>query len=485
MTAISDLEKTSVPPCPKCNSRVSRVEKDILGSVRTCALCGHCTYMDQEGLVIEGKEAQENMTTDTDRATEEPNQAAPTEEENQATMPEGITDLEKPKDEEDGAEPAGPEDGPGEEEEPQPPDRCGNCQATPGEAGWDRFQRLPARQCSVCGGWELNPWYEGDLTDRDEEIGVIIQLMQSGNSTGKVIDLTKRLLNGKTISTNTPGWWTKSIITPAALEAQKLKARTGEEWSVKGMPLNDKNDPMWAWAVADNMTQYILSISITKGAMPEERLIREATEKASVAPSRIILMEGTPAVAGVLKKQLKDCIFIKGGTDRKPNQSLERLMWVSRKRMESNRSIGNMKPESIRETIAANTISINLFEQSPDLAGRTPAEAAGVQAPFSNWAQVSAEKKGSRKNEDNNQHSRKDDAQTTTDTGSPVTSKREAKRNTTNGKKPDIIDELENAREKVIQEKEDLRSRESELAQDQWALERSMEIIQENRKAAG
>ena len=484
MTATSDLEKTSAPPCPKCNNRVSRVEQDILGSVRTCALCGHCTYMDQEGLIIQAKEARENMITDS--ITEEPNQVTPEEEENQATtMPDGITELEKPTDEEDGAEPAGPEDDPGEEEEPQPTDRCGNCQATPGEAGWDRFQRLPARQCSACGEWELNPWYEGDLTDRDEEIGVIIQLMHSGNSTKQVIDLTKKLLNGKGISVNTPGWWTKNIITPAALEAEKLKAKTGEEWSVKGTPLNDANNPIWAWAVADNMTQYILSVDITKGAAPEERLIREATEKASMAPRRIVMMEGTPAVAGVLKEQLKNCIFIKGGTDRRPNQSLERLMLVSRKKMESNRTIGNMKTESIQETISANAMSVNLFEQSPDLAGRTPAEAAGVQAPFSNWAQVSAEKKGNRKNQDNNQHSRKNDAQTTADTGSPVTSKREAKRNATSERKPDIIDELENAREKVIQEKEDLRSRESELTQDQWALERSMEIVQENRKAAG
>ena len=46
-------KKMRQPPCPKCRSTASSTEKDILGAIRTCSICGHCTYMDREGNIME------------------------------------------------------------------------------------------------------------------------------------------------------------------------------------------------------------------------------------------------------------------------------------------------------------------------------------------------------------------------------------------------------------------------------------------------
>ena len=58
MTAVqlaTPEKKGQTVRCPKCNSAFSRTEEDAVGMIRSCTRCGHCTYLDKKGNIIEGE----------------------------------------------------------------------------------------------------------------------------------------------------------------------------------------------------------------------------------------------------------------------------------------------------------------------------------------------------------------------------------------------------------------------------------------------
>ena len=66
--------------CPKCSCTVSRTEDDAIGSMRICARCGHCTYLDRHGEIIREQEDRGKLNNTTDsimRTGAEPATAEP------------------------------------------------------------------------------------------------------------------------------------------------------------------------------------------------------------------------------------------------------------------------------------------------------------------------------------------------------------------------------------------------------------------------
>ena len=445
MTITQPRPQTDNHPCPKCNGRVSRLERDDLGIIRTCATCGRCTYMDQEGKIIEELERPEEkrsmmkndstQQTPSAAVTEHPEENAPEGPMHGPEIPginigqigcEENTGRERQEDGENQADgeqhqqeeednPRGEdtpqvEDEPQEENTPQVEDTpqvgdnpqeentpqmedtaqvegCPECHAASSPRERLHNQRMPMRECGECGAWYANPDSPSDLSIREEIIGITMQLTCAGNNNKETTNAINRLLEGKTIADNTVLYWTQRYAIPAAEEAEKTKAQTGNTWAIEGLNIKQRGRSHWCWAIADTTTQYILATGTSETPEPSRKLLQQAQRTSSEEPKMITIAGDTPAISGSIRRAFPNCATSRNNREMEPDQSLERLRQTMTNRFKENTK-AKIKTEMLENTLRAKAMSINLFEPSPALAGLTPAEAAGVETPFSNWREL-------------------------------------------------------------------------------------------------
>ena len=435
-------------PCPKCSSRVSRIERDDVGLIRTCANCGYCTYMNRDGQVTEEQRIlEERIVTHTETearpreehslsqeagpdsgagtgaqeaaaegtlaeqwpsrgATQQPvNGAIARREEadNAINRQEEMGDAIARQEEVDGRPPEGPEVAPisiagtecsEDNETPTAADTpeegreaCAQCNE-PRDAEYDlRFIRGPLRNCGNCGAWEVNPAFQEDPPDNHGTTILVLQTSCAGVPP-YVVEKIILEITGATLPKNTLPSRCRRYGGPPSELTQELKVTTGSQWNLTGVEIKRGGTKMWCWAVADSTTQYILATDVTTENRPGEELLQKASEQSSQAPESIRITSQSPELGQEqTKMERRGWRIIREDGPEDRNSSLGKIRQAMENRFGS--KVGPALGKSmVEEILRMASMSINLLEPSPMLSGVTPAEAAMAEPPFSNWTEL-------------------------------------------------------------------------------------------------
>ena len=411
MTMTQPRPQTDNHPCPKCNGRVSRLEPDDVGIIRTCATCGRCTYMDREGNIIEELEIpeipEEKRNMMENDSTQQTPSAAVTEHPEEIAQdgpmhgpeipsmnigPIGCEENAGGEPHEDGADGETQDDGADveqrqheeEEDDTTQEGGCPQCHAASSSGERLIHQRMPLRECRECGTWYANPDYPGDLSIREETIGMAMQLTCAGNNNKKTTIAINQLLEGRKVTDNTILYWMQRYALPAVEDAEKTRAQTGNTWNIEGRNIKQGGRSHWWWAISDTTTQYILATGTSETPEPGRELFQQAQRTSSEEPQMMTIVGDTPEIQGSIREAFPNCNTSRKNREMGPDQSLERLRQTMTNRFKEH-TRAKITADLLENTLRTKAMSINLLEPSPALAGLTPAEAAGVEMPFSNW----------------------------------------------------------------------------------------------------
>ena len=430
-------------PCPKCSCTVSRTEEDAVGSIRTCARCGHCTYLDREGKNIE-EQGELNSTTHNTTETNPESNPETNPESNPETIPEktrsaevlntaipeeiqtGMREGEHPEmaggsqvqDETAGMEPSGqepeemePSGQEPEEMEPSGQERdetepeemepeemepagggsdvmCPDCGASLDDSSIRRFRRMQLLQCPECRHWNINPEVGGSLDTKDKAIGAVIQANLEGTAGRSMNEEMERLTPEiKAIQQNVPRWIHRYIPPAAAVMKKMWTPTSSPTWEIDAIPLQVRRKTWWFWSITDQMTQYILATGRTGTERMDDALMDQAELISGEMPAAIIL--GHPnaeKISGLIRyvNQKTDIMSYQKGEEN-PDSSMVRFREAIQQRFKA--SVGKMSIESADVVLNQLSLSINLFEECPDT-GTTPAENAGLKSPYRDWTDL-------------------------------------------------------------------------------------------------
>ena len=461
MTTTQPTEARHANVCPKCNNSVSRMERDILGTTRTCVICGHCAYMDREGRVIDERgKADGETAAGAEDPIEESETVRITDPEREGTSGHPVTD-----------------------EEETPMTDCSNCHASQ-NGDQIRFQRLPLRRCHQCGEWEANPEYTGNLGDREEAIGAALQLNFSGLPPKPVTERINRRSGLQKIDGNTLTYWTRKCTRAGAKATQALQPKTGDTWVVDRFDVGEKKQIHHCWAIIDSTTQYILATEIGEKPEPGGDLFQKARRTAEELPRMVVLGSAVPDISPQALEGLPGCETVRDSPERKePGSSLGKLQRAAQDRctpgVMTKATVSTI--ESLLDNVA---ISINLFEPSRLLVGQTPAEAVGVEPPFRNWKELVVHtgvrsKAGSRREQQHEPQTLEEvNSPTMDETSSAAEAPSAQQREGAGKKKACVLEELRKTLDGIMEKQHSLFLEYARTVQDRRALERTIRILQ-------
>ena len=183
--------------------------------------------------------------------------------------------------------------------------------------------------------------------------------------------------------------WVRDYTDLALKGMEDHKASTSGHWVADEMYVDVGGKTAYNWNVMDSETRYILAshLSPTRDARAARAVIRKAMENADTPPKSI-----TTDKWRAYLKPIKDLapeakhIQSEGLTATVNNNQSERLQGTYRDREKTLRGLGSI--ESGQRYLNGWTLQYNLFRKHHSLKNGTPSEAARVNAPFKEWADV-------------------------------------------------------------------------------------------------
>ena len=222
-----------------------------------------------------------------------------------------------------------------------------------------------------------------------EWIGGAIRKYYSGMSYKQIAEYMKDAYDIPEPSKATVYEWVRDY-TQAAVDAMKdYPAQTGAHWVVDEMQLDVGGDSYWNWNVMDSDTRYILAsyLSSERDQASAEAVLRKAAEAAANPPERITtdkLPSYVPAIGKVFPKAKHT--QSEGMRAELNNNRSERVQGTFRDRTKTLRGLENRA--SGQRYLDGWVLHYNLFREHESLGDKTPGEAAKVDPPFKEWADV-------------------------------------------------------------------------------------------------
>lgn len=184
--------------------------------------------------------------------------------------------------------------------------------------------------------------------------------------------------------------WVVRFTKEAIAKAKGHRPKAGGDWVADETVLKIEGGKLWFWDIIDAKTRFLLAshMSRTRTTKDARRLMEKAAGRAGKTPKRVI----TDKLAAYL-----DGIELAFGADRKHVQSkpftvdnstnlIERFHGTLKARTKVMR--GLKRRESAELFAAGWLIHYNFMRPHEGLNGKTPAEAAGIKASFSNWRHI-------------------------------------------------------------------------------------------------
>ena len=222
-----------------------------------------------------------------------------------------------------------------------------------------------------------------------EWIGAAIRQYYSGMSYKQIAEYMKDAHDIPEPSKATVYEWVRDYTQAALAEMENHPVRTGGHWVVDEMVLDVGGDKYWNWNVMDSETRYLLAshLSSERDQNAAETVLRKAAKASAEPPSRITtdkLQSYVPAI----RKVFPDAQHIQSeGLDSELNNNRsERVQGTFRDRTKTLRGLDSRA--SGQRYLDGWVLHYNLFREHESLGHKPPAQAARLDAPFSEWADV-------------------------------------------------------------------------------------------------
>ena len=181
--------------------------------------------------------------------------------------------------------------------------------------------------------------------------------------------------------------WVSDYTELAKREMENHKARTGPEWVADEMVLKVGGKKMWHWNIMDSDTRYVLAsyLSPHRDETAAVEVMRRAKNAAANLPKRIKtdkLKSYPGAIDWVFGGEVQH-IQSEGLASEINNNLSERLQGTFRLRSKVLRGLQTQRTG--QKFLDGFVIDYNLFRPHEGLKGKTPAQVAGVRAPYKEW----------------------------------------------------------------------------------------------------
>ncbi len=222
-----------------------------------------------------------------------------------------------------------------------------------------------------------------------EWIGAAIRQYYSGMSYKQIAEYMEDAYDIPEPSKATIYEWVRDYTQAAMEESEKYPAHTSDNWVVDEMVLDVGGDKYWNWNVMDHDTRYLLAsyLSSERDQKSAEAVLRKAMA-ASANPPKTITTDRLPSYVPAIKEVFPEAEHIQseGLESELNNNRSERMQGTFRDRTKTLRGLEGR--ESGQRYLDGWVFHYNHFKEHHGLKGGTPAEAAQVNAPFTEWADI-------------------------------------------------------------------------------------------------
>lgn len=184
--------------------------------------------------------------------------------------------------------------------------------------------------------------------------------------------------------------WINRFTDDAIKATRDLHPKVGDIWVADETVLDIDGKNVWFWDIIDEKTRFLLAshVSFTRTTKDAETLMRKAAKRAGKIPKQVLTDKLASYLDGVELAFGGDTEHIRShGFTVQPNTNLiERFHGTLKDRTKVMRGLKNI--ESAIEFTEGWLVHYNFFRPHSAIGDKTPAESAGLQSPYKNWADV-------------------------------------------------------------------------------------------------
>ena len=222
-----------------------------------------------------------------------------------------------------------------------------------------------------------------------EVTGAAVRMFYAGMSYKRIAEHIEDLYDVKEPSKATIYEWVRDYTREAVDEMADHPAHTSGHWVADEMVVWVGGEKYWNWNIMDSETRYVLASHLSKrrDTRAATAVMRKA-KAASEEPPKSIKTDKWRAYDKAIAKVFPDAKHIKseGLTAELNNNQSERLQGTFRQRTKTLRGLDTQASGQLY--LDGWTLDYNLFRKHHSLRNRTPAQAARVDAPYSEWEDV-------------------------------------------------------------------------------------------------
>ncbi len=262
---------------------------------------------------------------------------------------------------------------------------CGNAKIVKNgkQAGKQRYR------CKSCGKQFNDTGALGGRRATAEQIGAAVRMYFAGNSYKQTSEVMAQGHNMPEPSKETVYRWVAEQVETAKDIMADFPAHTSGKWVADEIQVNIGGEKMWLWNVMDAGTRYALAVHLspnrdTRAAVAVMRKAMAAADN----PPKSITTDKLGSYTSAIKQVFPDADHIQSeGLRARVNNNLsERLQGTIRDREKTLRALDGL--ETGQRYFDGWAINYNLFREHEGIKGQTPGEMAGVNPPFTEWADV-------------------------------------------------------------------------------------------------
>ena len=248
------------------------------------------------------------------------------------------------------------------------------------------------KQTYRCKGCSKRFLHTGQVSGRhatSDQIGGAIRMYYGGTSFKQTAETMDDILNMPEPSKETLYRWVTEYTGIAKDILDDHPAHTSGKWVADEIQVKVGGKQLWLWNVMDAGTRYALAVHLSpnRDQRAAVAVMRKAMANAD-APPKSITTDKLGSYVPAIKEVFPDAEHIQseGIRARVDNNLSERLQGTIRDREKTLRGLDEL--ESGQRYFDGWAINYNMFREHEGIEGQTPAEMAGVSAPFREWADV-------------------------------------------------------------------------------------------------
>lgn len=222
-----------------------------------------------------------------------------------------------------------------------------------------------------------------------EQISSALSMYYSGMSINEIRSHLRQE-NGNYPSGKSVYGWVDKYTDLATKTMQDYHPKVGNTWIADETVLEIDGQNVWMYDIIDADTRYLLAtrLALSRTTHDAQRLMEEAYKKAGIIPSKIITdkndsyLDGVELAFGADTEHIQSRPFaLEDNT-----QLIERFHGTLKDRTKVMRGLKNI--ETAIQFIDGFLVHYNYFRPHESLRGKTPAEVAGIDYTYKNWAEI-------------------------------------------------------------------------------------------------